>query len=203
MEAKKDKLRGESRLGGPARTAAARRAAEDAAVAAAERTKRWTRITPRHPPRADDAPRRRRGTSKGETYHPETVLLATNTPMETPPGRADENDADANVHLSTTPSRTPPPSAPRAVDGVPSPTRAKIASSSMTGRFERARVRPRAEEERDEVRTSTASVCRAVPGSGDGISGGREGIRDVDSSHPLDYTDEFDEDFDEEELELP
>lgn len=223
VEAEKDKLRGESRLGGPARTAAARRAAEDAAVAAAEEN---VRKVDAYYAEASAAGRRRaeaaaREIKEGETYHPETVLLATDTPMETPPGSVPTRTTipkrttiptrttPTRTSISrATPSRTPPPSAPRGVDGVPSPTRATIASSSMKGRFERASVRPRAEEERDEVRTSTTSttsvavepVAARRPES---AAGARASVTSIRSHATLDYTDEFDEDFDEEELELP
>lgn len=173
VEAEKEKLRGESRLGGPARTAAARRAAEDAAVAAAEEN---VRKVDAFYAEASAAGRRRaeaaaREIKEGETYHPETVLLATNTPME-----------------------TPPPS-------VPSPTRA------MTGRFERAGIRPRVEEERDDVRTSTVSTASAAvePAAGrrPGSAAARASATSIRSHATLDYTDEFDEAFDEEEVELP
>ena len=89
---------------------------------------------------------------------------------------------------------TPPPS-------VPSPTRA------MTGRFERAGIRPRVEEERDDVRTSTMSTASAAvePAAGrrPGSAAARASATSIRSHATLDYTDEFDEAFDEEEVELP
>lgn len=78
----------------------------------------------------------------------------------------------------------------------------------MTGRFDRARVRPRAEEERDEVRTSTTSTASVAvePVAAqrpESAAGARASVTSIRSHATLDYTDEFDEDFDEEDFELP
>ena len=75
----------------------------------------------------------------------------------------------------------------------------------MTGRFDRERVRPRAEEERDEVRTSTASVAvePVAARRPESAAGARASVTSIRSHATLDYTDEFDEDFDEEDFELP